>query len=233
MIIVRKMGRMGNNLFQFSVARLIAEKARDFVYKCPFDGKIFKNQTHKSPQYTETTRIDNSDFLYALEDPPKCNMVLADYFQKKDYVEKYGEDIKSLCVDFSTNHRIAIHYRIGDLKSKTNKFKHMPPEYFISEVEKLNADLPIYITSDSPKSKEVDKIVSSLGAEIVLKKPMDSIIFGAESSHKIMSLGTFSWWFGFLGDGVAVCPDVKRYHHEKWFGDIFCIDRFAYSDFDL
>jgi hypothetical protein len=40
---------------------------------------------------------------------------------------------------------------------------------------------------------------------------------------KVLSLGTFSWWIGFLRSKsrkhTIFCPDVDKY--KKWHGDIF------------
>lgn len=88
--------------------------------------------------------------------------------------------------------------------------------------EALSGTKKGFISSDSLN----DDLIHTLSSKFFLQKfensPEETIIYASRFSNKILSLGTFSWWIGFLGNqNSVICPNQSKY--PKWHGDIFPI----------
>ena len=107
-----------------------------------------------------------------------------------------------------------VHVRLGDI---SHDEASCDINYYRKALIGLNGG---YISSDSPNHDIITKLSEEFNLKIFESSPEETIIFGSQFENKILSLGTFSWWIGFLGNqNNVICPVQKEYR--EWHGDIF------------
>lgn len=222
MININYVGRLGNNIFQYAVAALISKK-----YKLPISQHkpftLFKDMPVYEDLFTNNhLHINDENFLHFLDADInfKGNIELNGFFQKKDFILKYKNEILDL-FNYTPESKDGtfIHLRIGDLVTIPTAIAKL--EYYIKSIEQSGNIHPIYISSDSPDHSMTKELANNYGMIQYESNPEETIIFGSYFKNKILSLGTFSWWIGFLNENSRVYfPDPDQ--HLKWHGDIFC-----------
>ena len=81
-----------------------------------------------------------------------------------------------------------------------------------------------YVSSDNPNHSTVRYLLDHFDLKLYEETPEKTIIFASAFDNKVLSLGTFSWWIGFIGNQNNVMyPNPDNYR--KWHGPIFqCMD---------
>ena len=121
---------------------------------------------------------------------------------------------KNLVVeDFGRRDGVFVHVRAARLKP-----------VFVPSVEYYKSCLRDssfgYVSSDSPESDTVKYLLDNFNLKLYQETPENTIIFASMFEHKVLSLGTFSWWIGFIGNqNNVMCPYPKDY--QIWHGEIF------------
>jgi hypothetical protein len=148
------------------------------------------------------------------QDTVNSNLTLNGFFQKRNLLKYFiqSENIQN------NNQKIVegsfVHVRLGDIDKDAKSCKI---EYYEKALEGLNGG---YISSDSPNHEIVKRLSNKFNLEVFQNSPENTLIFGSQFENKILSLGTFSWWIGFLGNqNNVICPVQKEYI--EWHGDIF------------
>ena len=223
MISVNYKGLYGNNLFQASVANFLAKKHNQNINN-KFNSFI---KTHETSNPTKTHgRIivtdNNIEDVYNQENMTH-DLVLNDFFQTKFCVQKIAEYNEYTNIMDKPIDATFVHIRLGDIKDKMS----ISYDYYDESIRRYNNDRVI-ISSDSPYDELVQKLSREHGADIFVDNIENTIMAGANCKNKILSMGTFSWWIGFLGNkflgdqkGFTICPKEER--SIKWHGDIFPI----------
>lgn len=224
MISVNYQGRLGNNLFQYAVACLLSKKFDQRISN-PIPNRIIKFDNSQNDHWHEKTaqvNCDNFQEIYE-QDSIDFNIYLNGSFQNR-YVTNIFRENRSLFVEIGPDKLYPfafVHIRLGDLLNHNDIKNNMPDyDYYSKSLEGFYGG---YVSSDSPDHPIVIKIANEFGLKIFSGSPEDTILFGAGFLHKVLSLGTFSWWVGFLGNSGAKAtiqyPDPESY--TKWHGDIF------------
>ena len=223
---------LGNNMIIYSTMRSIAEKhglniAQDFP-------SFFKKPTrHPETPLKKILHVGDENLAQILTvDPEPQVSFYADplsFFQTKESAYNIQEFIKEFLVDDmpEESEGIIIHYRLGDLIKAYSGSEHLVTkmEYFEKAIENIPnyQQYKRYITSDSPNDDRIKHIIDKYGFELYDTGPEETVKFASQFSHKILSLGTFSWWIGILGNqSNVVHPVVQEY--PTWHGDIFVFD---------
>lgn len=228
MIEVCYIGRLGNNLFQHFCAYLLSLK-HNLKFKNPLESKLVP-VVNDGNEYLEESSVqitaENFFDYYNLDDKHTFNFGVCGYFQSKDFVDLFWKNKNltlqnTLCKAQQTgicscnNNDVFIHVRLGDL---LNTSKHQSYEYFENILKEISFENG-YISSDSPDHEIVTKLINEYSLKLYSNEPEDTIIFASQQKYKILSLGTYSWWIGFLGKQENVYfPDPQK--HEIWHGDI-------------
>jgi len=89
----------------------------------------------------------------------------------------------------------------------------------------------MYIITDSPDYKDILYLTDKYDIKLVDMKRADAIKFGSRFTNKILSMGTFSWWIGFLGKQISnvYCPIPSEYIN--WMGDIYVLNDWNYISY--
>jgi hypothetical protein len=144
------------------------------------------------------------------------------YHQNEEVVKLLSKYKSDLVSNFGEEDGVFVHVRLGDLK-KDGRLNEVPAydyyKYCLSNITTNNFKVG-YIASDSPDDPLVLKLASEFGLQIYQDTPENTIIFGSRFNTKILSLGTFSWWIGFIGNqNNVIYPNPSDFR--KWHGRIF------------
>lgn len=196
MVSIKYEGRFGNNLFQFAAAKVVADKLGLNISN-PLDTKILPHQN--------VFDKDTGDDIY-----------FNGFFQTQIIAGHFSE-LNFLKIE--NREEMFIHARLGDLlqphSQDGNRF--MSLEYYEKAIGDSSGG---YISSDSPDHPIVKTLVDKYNLKLFNDSPENTIIFAAGCSKKVLSLGTFSWWIGYLGNQKEViCPNPLNF--PKWHGNIF------------
>ena len=133
-----------------------------------------------------------------------------------ELIKKY----KNLTVkDFGRRQGTFVHVRAPDkIRWKSDMVPDL--EYY---KRALSSSCSGYVSSNNPNHPTVKYLLDHFDLKIYqegLHSPEKTIIFGSTFNNKVLSLGTFSWWIGFIGNqNNVICPNPNNYR--KWHGPIF------------
>ena len=222
MIEIRWEGRFGNRLFQMSAANILSMKYHSVInnYWDSMDSILLPNKTSGCKYYNKTITVNNDNIEEIFNKPVKADLLLCDYFQTRWCIEKFIEMNTYLNSYEHQNDATFVHVRLGDIK---NDERSLPYDYYRNAIEKID-NSRIIISSDSPEHEIVNRLQNTYNAQIYKGSAIETIMLGSSCNKKVLSLGTFSWWIGFLGsvfwkDQETICPLVSR--SRIWHGDIF------------
>jgi len=220
MIEVRYLGQLGNRLFTYCFARILAEemnyelKVRPFT---EFPGTYQKISGHK---------YKTPEIIYRENETPDLNAILADktprkiivqaYLQQYQYYEKYAEKIKNNWLkldplpDGPGPNDLVIHIRLGDYLLRhwalSFSYYHHLINNFIAEKNLGN----IFIISDEIHSPLLEPF-KKYGAIFIDKNAIDSLRFMTTAGQIIMSASTFSWWGAFLSSAKKIYFPIPQF----------------------
>ena len=202
-LVYQQGGRLGNNLIQYFAAYIFSKKFNLKLNVNPTSDfySIVKDTTIDGNVGMNTIEINDNNFLSYLENDELelNNYQLNGYFQLKDFLQKYEDDIKSninLTYKEVDKNFAFVHYRIGDV---INDCRMLPVEYYIEALEKLNCKGG-YISSDSIGHNFCQILINRFNLIPVSLSPIDTINFAKDFNNIILSDGTFSWCIGFLSN---------------------------------
>lgn len=224
MIILEKYnGRSGNLLFM-EVAQSILSKKLNLYVKSEFPYEIYFKKLGFSA-YRGSTRIINDILHY--DDSQMADLLNLEkinngisyngYFQVKDFVINYKDDIRS---HFNLNYQnkrddMFVHLRLDDAAQW-----NVGIDYYRKAIESCNYNKG-YISSDSPNSQIVNDLISEYKLELVNTDPITTIDYAKNFGNLVLSKGTFSWWIGFLSMAKNIYYPKE---YKLWHGDIFVYD---------
>jgi len=224
MIKINYQGRYGNNLFQYFTALIFSQKFNQSIENplsnnlLKFANNLLKSNFNKNIHNYENDLIINDDNIYNLlkEKNVEKNLILDGYFQNRVILNFLKFNKKIFFHEGEVKKGTFVHVRLGDI---INDEACCKIEYYQKALQGLSGG---YISSDSPNDNIVKQLSNEFNLEIFESSPEETIIFGSQFDNKILSLGTFSWWIGFLGNqNNVICPVQKEYR--EWHGDIFPI----------
>jgi len=232
MINVNLIGGLGNNMFQYSLGRILAEQKG---YNLSIDNinnlqkyflnvvNINTNKTangeslqlgHDSKQKT----IQHVDLKEALKhDGP---ITLAGYFQKYQYYINHLDMIKGwFAYDdsgyFKPNENdLVIHYRLTDY---TILNWHLPPEAFIETIHKNNIKYNnCYLITDQPNHVFIEQLLKIKNLMVVNQTELADFTLLKYAKQLIISHSSFSWWASFLGHQDKVYIPMYKKSSSIW-----------------
>jgi hypothetical protein len=226
MIEVRYKGRLGNNMFQYCLGRILAEglgfalKA-DPIPAFPSTAQYVDGACHEGPEQVLTGhRIDLAELL-ADRSPRK--IVLDGWFQCYEYYRPHGASIREwLAFDPS----ISVPHFQPEVVVNVRRTDYvwlgwaLPFCYYEAALTHL---LPnggkIWIVTDDRRDPFFRQFARWRPRFFSGTAP-EQMLFMATASRLVMSPSTFSWWPTFLGDPKeVVCPLSSFGAWSKWGGE--------------
>lgn len=219
MIEVKYVGRLGNNLFQYCLGRILAEKLGYCLKADPIPG--FPNTAYPlngndySSYDSEVLQGQQINLEQVVSTPRKRRIVLDGFFQRYEYYKPYREIIKDnwlrMAQEISDSSTIiglkdmVIHVRLGDF------FQHravLPFSWYKNLLENVPYD-KLYLVTDEPDNpylfrfKKYNPIVRSS-----TNNPIDDFGFITRFKKIVQSQSTFSWWASFLSNATEIYTPV-------------------------
>lgn len=213
MITAKLIGGLGNNMFQYAIARIIADQK-----KCNLliDGienltKFFPNAVNITNRVdlhgnilevgykTKESYLNNINMSEVLHHKGPIN--IEGFFQKYKLYKRHKNKIKQWFaynetgINIPTRNDLIIHHRLGDYISLNWQ---LLPKDFIKIIKNNNIKYKkCYIVTDDPSNA----ILNSYNIDIIILKQteLNDLTFMKYASQLIISHSSFSWWAAFLG----------------------------------
>jgi hypothetical protein len=224
MVTINYGGRLGNNLLQYISAYLFAKKFNLSLLTPPINngldfGKFFDlRSVNGNIVNSMKIVINDKNFLEFLKqtDIPKAHYLFSDYFQLRDYLTDYEDEIINCFKPIDNKiDEVFVVYRIGDI---ANSRQMLPIEYYRECLKEINFTSG-YITSDTLDHLNILKLCEEFGLKIYDNPcPMTTIDFARRFNKLVLSEGTFSWWIGTLSKSETIFINERE---RFWHGDIF------------
>jgi len=230
MVSIQYSGRLGNNLFQYVAAYIFAKKfgfnISSGVVENKFDLPLLNGESIGG----NIIDVDDNNFMFLLESETleQAHYRFVGYYQNRDFILKYGPEIKSLFnLTFTEvpKDQVFVAYRIGDINGERQM---LPIEYYQDALRKIGANSG-FITSDSPNHPNVIQLANEFNLLIYNESPIETIDFAKNFNNLVLSEGSFSWWMGFLSSAENI------YYNERprfWHGDMFVLPEWKPLKYD-
>lgn len=222
MVEVIYLGQLGNRLFQYCFARIIAEGLGFCLKADPIPG--FPNTETKldGADYSDTDtdvqliRYQDINLEVLFRDKPKRKIKIHGYFQKYKYFKTYRDIIRNNWLvtkelvhenEISSND-VVLHVRRGDYVSMGHA---LPFSYYEEALKKASADR-VFICTDDPSDKFVAALCNKYHATIYHNpnEPWKDLKFISSFNKIIQSASSFSWWAAFLSRAEEIYTPIPR-----------------------
>ena len=222
MINIKYDGRFGNNLFQYFTAVILAENNKQSISN-PKNTILDKLKYNKeeSKSFFEAIEINDSNLLSYIDSPNILSDInLVGFFQNRKIIKLFTENKERFFnQNKETNKGVYMHLRLGDILDTPGKYCTL--DYYEKALQEVDIkNEPLYISSDSPNHEYVQFLLEKYKGKLINGNEEETILVASSFNHKILSLGTFSWWIGFFGNqNNVICPNPEDYI--IWHGDLF------------
>lgn len=224
-----KMGRLGNQMFQYASLKGIAKK-HGYSFSIPYslglniwtDHQLTKFfNLDKTLIYSTTSNqiINESKFNFdkVLFETCQDNVDLSGYFQ----TEKYFIEIKQEIIkDFSFKHNFkkplknynVLHIRRTDYINQSYFHPLCSLDYYKQAIEIIGNELPIVVVSD-----DIEWCKNNIKADFYSENStnIEDLYIMSQAENNIIANSSFSWWGAWLNQNpkkIIVAP-------ENWFGE--------------
>jgi hypothetical protein len=219
MIEVKYLGRLGNNLFQYTIGRLIAENLGLRLEAKPIAGfpgtseLVMGCSFHSDFDFYDGFALPLHDILTR---PRNKGIVLRGFFQRSEYFRPFKQQIKQwlrFCPVLSNiPHNIGISYTDSILVHvrRTDYCQNgwaLPYSYYRQGIELLRttAQKVVIITEDRRDPFFLN--FKEYSPEFLPGNSIQHLHALSSSANIVMSQSSFSWWGNFLSSNqTAVCP---------------------------
>lgn len=212
MVDVRYKARLGNNLFQYALGRVIAERLEFELRADPIPG--FPNTAnrvagarHEGPEQILTGQTVNMESLSADRGPRR--IVLDGWFQRYEYYRPHRAEIREWLQFDAGIPAPQIRPAVVVNVRRTDYVQlgwALPYSFYQDALRQLQVKDAIWIVTDDPHDPFFHRFDWPI--RFFQGNALEQMRFMSCAQQLVMSQSTFSWWPTFLGDpDVVVCPD--------------------------
>jgi hypothetical protein len=234
MITTRLIGGLGNNMFQYAIANIVAEEKG---YNLTVEN-IHQLQSYFPAAVNITDRVTNNENILRVGYNSNNNNIqninldqiinhnggvhFEGFFQKNKYYEKYANKLKGI---FSYNDNLyfkpniddlIIHVRLGDY---VNLKWNLSPDIYIKIIEDYNLLYKnCFIITDDPYNIVLKAFERIPNCYIQSRTVLEDLTMLRYAKRVIISQSSFSWWGTFLStqlEGKVFVP-VHTLCHPLW-----------------
>jgi hypothetical protein len=206
MIRLNYQGSLGNKLWQYAVARTIAEREGRKLVAEPIEG--FPRTFEKVSGRTSFLPIKSSKLSGHLlpEVLPTRKITLEGYFQRVEYLK--DSEAKSWCrTDSAPSQSPDVEDLVVPIRRGWNGYPiELCPsiDFYTNLIRSLNVTRT-WILTDSPDDPWLEPMLSS-GFPIYLVRgnPLEQFSFIQSANRVIMAPSTFAWWAAYVGDASTI-----------------------------
>lgn len=241
MVEVSYLGRMGNHLFTYAVARVIAETLK---YKlvappvCGFGGtyNVVSGATYNDP----VRRILGNEFFdmdALVQDKTRRKIFVKAYCQKYSYIRARAADIKYWYRQPPPeqpllNDAVVCHIRLTDF---AHHYKWaIAMDYYTSVLDQYCVDQPVVVITDEPTHPCL-RALDKYNPMYTTAAPLEDFRRLVAAKTLIIGTSTFAWWAAFLSNAHVFAPLLARgyYSSPDHKNENFVVDddgRYTYID---
>jgi hypothetical protein len=216
MVEVKYVGRMGNHLFTYAAARVIAESLRYKLVAPPVVGfggtyNIVNGAAYHNP-VERITRDELPDLNGILRNQSRRKIVVAAYCQKYDYIRARAGDVKAwyrqpppeqpLATD-----AVVVQIRLTDFAAK---FKwSIAMDYYTAVLDEYFAGRPVVVITDEPTHPCL-RVLDKYSPVYLNSAALEQFRAMTAAKDLIIGTSTFAWWAAFLSQARVFAPLLKR-----------------------
>lgn len=237
MVKVKYLGRLGNHLFTYATARVIAEALQYKLVAPPVPGfggtyNIVSGAVHTNP-VEEIIGDDLPDLHSVINNPTRRKIVVAAYCQNYAYLRDRATDIrawyrqpqpeKALDPD-----AVVAHVRLTDFAHKYKWAISM--DYYVSVIEQNFLGRPLVVITDEP-SHPCLGVLEKYSPAYVSAAPLEDFRQMVAARDLIIGTSTFAWWAAFLSRANVFAPLLARgyYSRPEYKNENFVVDDSRYT----
>jgi len=208
MINVHKLGTLGNNMWQYAVARIIAEKnnLKLNCYSIPGFPQTF--QSVNGDVCEEPMLTINGHYFDLSTSMEKCRVEMCGYVQRYEYLRPYKDNVRRW---FEMNIESPIDVQPDDfvvsIRRGWNGYPTSlcpPKEFFIDLFQRVEYNRIILCTDtfEDPFFEFMD----SLNVEVIKAQysPLDQFALIKAANKILLTPSTYCWWAAFLSDATEI-----------------------------
>lgn len=249
---VASIGRLGNNLFQYCLGRILAEGLGFDLQVRPLAG--FDHATGwgappaEPPARTTLLRAHDVDLAGILADPTPRLLLLRGYFQRYAYYRPYKRLIRESWLACDAVPRAApddltIHVRAGDIWQRGRPSRRAHPDYHALPFSFYDAILrsrrwgKVTVVTEDRFDPMVCKLVAHCGAEVQAGSVLEDFKVLRASANLVMSVSSYAWWAAWLSDAARIYfplvgifdPRRMQLRRSHWRPDLWVDDEPRYQ----
>jgi hypothetical protein len=210
--------RLGNNMFQYALGRILAEEmeyelvARPLVF--PFTHQRISGVSHQQPIERLHPHYCDIPKIIGNREPRKIH--LEGFFQHSQYYLPYFDKIKKwfqfpLQVIPSYNVKdsdILIYIRLGDYFSKG---RHSITHQFYEDIIEMSSPDKVFIATEDP-SHSFLKRFKKYNPTYLHGTPILDLLSAQLFKKIVMSSSTFAWWAAVLSNATEIYFPIAEDH---------------------
>ena len=226
MIELHYIGRMGNQIFQYVFARIMAEETGlalpnslpGFPYAGPVEGESYDEPTKK-------LRGHELDLQALLRYSKPRRFILTGYYQRVEYYEPYADRIRQWLRQDDEDFRrpepgtLVAHVRGGDLYDGSVDGKihpgypATPYHYYARLIAARRGVKHLAIVSDKPDDPVASRLADRFGGERINQSALEDFSFLRHADDLILSMSSFAWWAAWLSSARRIdVPLIGLWH---------------------
>lgn len=206
MIHVKFRGTLGNQLWQYSVGRILAEQNHLMFLAPKIPG--FSEASRFKPGRIELSKSFKAEGHCLPKQLPKKRIILDGHFERFEYIQGYRSEIQRW---FRMDAKPKFLPNPTDLVVSIRRGKNGWPielcptsDYYVSLMNQINAD-KIWICTDSPEDSYFDSILKAFPqSSIVNMTYLEQFNFIKSAKQVVMAPSTFTFWATYLGNAERV-----------------------------
>lgn len=207
MINVQKLGTLGNNMWQYAVARVIAEKY-NLKLNCYSIPGFPNTQQSVDGNECNSPSVKITGHLFDINSLGSSRIEMAGYVQRYEYIRDHKEKVREwFQLDVESPIEVLPTDFVVSIRRGWNGWPTSlcpPKEYFI-EVFKHVEHERIILCTDSFDDPFFD-FIDDLDVEVIKAKysPLEQFALIKSANNILLTSSTYCWWAAFLSDAENI-----------------------------
>lgn len=203
-------GNLGNNLFQYCFARILAEKLGYRLQAKPIAGFPRTHDVVDGKDYSSAPTLilrgQKPDLTFLRSAEVQHHLLLTGYFQRYEYYEKHAQSIRNW---LTIEDNIDFHPREDDIVLGIRRGRDyipqhgLPISYYETALASTNHER-VFVCTNDPGDPFITHFKKKYGAVVRAPGAIDNLVFIKKFRKIVISNSTFLWWAAFLSNAQEI-----------------------------